>query len=82
MNEFLAFKKMVTPVIIQVIFWIGIIAIVIGGLGAMFQKGFFMGLLILILGPIGWRVYCEILIVIFRIHDNLAAIRNQKTGAV
>ncbi len=81
MNDFLAFKKMLTPIIIQVIFWIGIAGFVIAGLGAMFQKGFFTGLAILVFGPIAWRIYCELLIVIFRIHDNLAAIRSQKTGA-
>lgn len=32
MSDFWAFRKMITPVIIQVIFWIGVALCVIGGL--------------------------------------------------
>ena len=84
-KDFFAFKKMVTPIIIQIIFWITVGLCVIGGLvaivsGASSSYGggsqVLTGLLLLILGPIAARVYCEILIVIFRINETLTEIRN------
>ena len=35
------------------------------------------GILIILLGPLAARIYAEILIVIFRINDNVAAIRHR-----
>ncbi|MBS3819923.1 DUF4282 domain-containing protein [bacterium] len=80
MRDFLTFRKFITPVIIQIIFWIGVVGSVIGGFVAMIQQGgiggVFLGLVIIILGPIMIRIYCEILILIFRINDSLVDIRN------
>ena len=99
MQEFLTFRKMITPMFIQIIFWVGTVVIAISGLVSMFtggsrtttisspfggppitqttsgSGGFFVGLLIIVIGPIMWRVYCELLIVIFKIHSELVAIR-------
>ena len=83
-RDLLKFDRMITPTIIQIIFYIGLAVAVVGGL-AMILMGLlsdfgggsmvFMGLLYLVLGPIAARIYCEILIVIFKIHENLAAMR-------
>jgi hypothetical protein len=35
-------------------------------------------LVTLILGPLFWRIYCELLIVIFRINETLTEIRGDK----
>ena len=86
MGDFLAFRKMVTPAIIQVIFWIGVLVCVIAGLGAIvggsaLPSGFgggggaLSGFLILVFGPLLVRVYCELLIVLFRIYDSLSEIQ-------
>ena len=89
MNEFLSFRKMITPLIIQIIFWIGVALCVIGGLvsiviGASHGTGkdVLQGLLTVLLGPIAVRVYCEILIVIFRINENLTEIRKNAEKSV
>ena len=85
MKDFLNFKKMVTPVIIQILFWIGVVVSVIGGLisiigGAVSDYGggamVFMGLLYIFLGPLVVRIYCELLIVVFSINDTLTEIKN------
>lgn len=77
---------MVTPVIIQILFWIGVVVSVIGGLisivrgaGASYGGGgmVLVGLLWIFLGPIIVRIYCELLIVIFSINDTLTDIKNQ-----
>jgi uncharacterized membrane protein len=75
MSDFLAFRKMITTLIIRIIFWLGVIAAVIAGLG-MLVDGRSGGLALLILGPLAVRIYCELLIVIFRINETLTEIKN------
>jgi len=75
MNDYLAFRKMITPVILKVLFWIGVLFIVIGSLFSMFSGQFWYGLLGLILGPFFLRVLFELILVTFQINDNLADIR-------
>lgn len=76
MGEFLSFRKMITPIIIQILFWIGVVATVVGGLGLMIGGQGFGGLLFLLLGPLFVRVYCEILILFFRMNETLTEIKN------
>ena len=78
MNEFLTFKKLYTPVLIQVLFWVGVGVCVVEGIGTIAQAGTFRsglgivnGLLILGVGPIAVRVICELLIAVFGIHRSL-----------
>jgi hypothetical protein len=78
MEEFLSFRKMITPLIIQIIFWIGAAVSVILGLGIMFHGTFILGLMYVILGPLMVRIYCELIILLFRIYDVLNDIKNNK----
>jgi hypothetical protein len=57
-NEILSFDELITPTIIQNLFWIGLVLIAIGALGTMFQTSFLAGLAGLILGPVFLRVSC------------------------
>ncbi len=86
MKDFWAFRTMVTPVIIQILFWVGVVlCLIIGAImviyGAThFQVGqgayLWKGVLLFVLGPLGVRVYCEILIVFFRINETLTEIKH------
>jgi uncharacterized protein DUF4282 len=78
MGDFLRFETMITPVVIEVIFWIAVAVAVIAGILTMTRGGWAVlgGFLILILGPIVARIYCEILIIFFRINDHLRAIQH------
>ncbi len=84
MEDFLRFKKMVTPIIIQILFWIGVVTCVIAGIvgivvGITSRSGgttVLKGIGWLVLGPIGVRIYCEILIVIFSINNTLTDLKN------
>jgi hypothetical protein len=83
MKDFWAFRTMVTPVIIQILFWIGVVLCFIGGvimIGIGTQEGqgeyLWKGVLLFLLGPLGVRVYCEILIVFFRINETLTEIKH------
>jgi hypothetical protein len=75
MSDFLTFRKMITTLIIQAIFWLGVIVTVVAGLGMLADEKA-GGLLLIILGPLVVRIYCELLIVIFRINETLTEIRN------
>jgi len=77
MNDYLTFRRMVTPVFIQVIFWVVVVVIVIAGIAILADGRAGAGLLTIVIGPLVARIYAEILIVIFRINDNVAAIRQQ-----
>ena len=77
MNDFFSFRRMITPVIIQILFWVFTAIAVIGGIVLMFGGGAktALGLIWIVVGPLVARVYCEILIVVFRINETLTDIR-------
>jgi hypothetical protein len=77
MKKFLLFQSMITPTLIQFIFWIGVIAtIAMGILDIAIKHHILNGLQMIILGPLALRVAAEILIVFFRICQNLDRIRH------
>src|SRR5690625_2584125 len=85
MGKFFRFERMITPLIIQLVFWIGVIGSIIVGIITLISGltgdggfgGVFMGLLIMLIGPIGIRIYCEILMVAFKFLDLLVEIRDK-----
>ncbi|MCX7806077.1 MAG: DUF4282 domain-containing protein [Planctomycetota bacterium] len=76
MEDFLTFRKMITPVIIRILFWIGVAAMIIGGFASLVAGHYLLGIMLMLLGPICVRIYCEILILFFIINDTLTDIRN------
>jgi hypothetical protein len=86
MRDFWAFRSMVTPIIIQVIFWIGATITLVAGAVMIiygvthYEMGMgnyiWKGILVFFLGPLAVRVYCEILIVFFRINETLTEIKH------
>ncbi len=85
-KTFLSFDKMITPTLIKVIFYIGIIVSFLSGIGMIISgtKAYFgggvqviMGILVCLISPVIVRVYCELLMVIFKIHESLVEIKNK-----
>ena len=86
MRDFLAFRTMLIPVIIQILFWVGaILCLIIGALMAIYgethyygDQGHYLykGVLLFVLGPLGVRIYCELLIIFFRINETLTEIKH------
>lgn len=84
MGDFLSFRKMITPAVIHIAFWFGVVACVIAALGVLTNSNTLAAssplppavsaVLILILGPLIVRIYCELLMVLFRIYESLRAI--------
>lgn len=83
----LSFSEFVTTKVIKFIFVLQIIGAVVFSFGFMvsgFRAGFGKGLLFLILTPVVFfvitllsRIWCELLVVVFKIADNTSKIANQ-----
>ncbi len=83
MDQLFKFDKMITPTIIKIVFFIGTALFVIVGIGIMVIKlpmAFLLGLLVMAGGILITRIYCEVLIVIFKILTSLQNIEEQITG--
>ena len=84
MKAFLQFDRLITGEIIKYVYWalagitifMGIITILIA-LVTGDPLGIFSGLLITVLGPFLIRIYCEIMIVMFKIYETLVEIRDK-----
>lgn len=85
MQDFIKFRKMITPLIIQILFWVGVAGTVIAALvmmGSSFGRygggaGTFLGgLIFLVVGPVMVRIYCELLILFFRMNETLTEIKD------
>jgi len=74
MKDILFFDTMVTPKIITFIYWIALVCFIVGGIYMLVSESFFLGLGIIIGGCIGSRMYCEIMIVLFKIYESLKTI--------
>ena len=90
-RDLLSFRRMVTPLIIQALFWLGvgisvvtglivlfggvIRAIVEGSVGQMLLA-LVSGPIVVILGVLATRIYAELLILVFRINETLTDIKD------
>ena len=74
MKDFLLFKRMLAPILIQVVFWLGVLYCLFTGINAMINQSFWRGLWIIVLGIITVRIACEILMLFFRIYTTLMKI--------
>jgi hypothetical protein len=76
----LGFNSMITPVLITGLYWLLLVALLLVAFFApsyVVPGGFFGRLLIIVIGAVLIRVWCELLIVIFKINDNLKALAKQ-----
>lgn len=72
-KEVLFFESMLTPKIITAVYWLLLLGALFSGLGMMFGPAgnFFAGLGVIIIGAVGARIWCELLIVLFKINENI-----------
>jgi len=85
--SFFNFDKFIAPMLIKIVYWLGIVGIILGALVSM-AGGLQMmsyspatalgGILIAVIGAavglLVWRVVCELWIVIFSINDRLGVL--------
>ena len=81
MEDLLAFRRMVTPLIIQGTFIIASLLCIAFGIVIMWGGGIriLLGLLLMLFGPFMVRIWCESVILMFRINRNLTEIRRNTT---
>ena len=84
MNDILNFDKMLPPKIIPFVYWLMLLGVVIGGFGSMFAgpggfsiSSFVMGIVYAVGGAIAVRIWCELLIVAFKMNEALQEIRQK-----
>jgi len=82
MRDLLFLDSMLTPKIITLVYWLGLVMVLLSGLSTWFLGGFgigklITGLLIMVGGAIGVRIWCELLIVLFKIHENIRRIADK-----
>ena len=79
LRDFLTFRRMITPLLIQALFWIGVVLVILAGIVLLIAGpgalGRVIGVFTILLGPLAVRVYLEIFIVVFRINETLTDIR-------
>jgi len=79
-NQLLFFDTMITPKLITFIYWLMLLGSIFYGLSHIFGgyftlSKFLMGLVYMVGGAISARIWCELLIVIFKINENLQNLR-------
>ena len=75
MNDFLSFKYMITPGVLKVLCYIGMVVAFVAGLLGL-AADIYVGIGTMILGPLAVRMYSELLLVVFEIHGELKRINN------
>lgn len=70
------FDSMLTPKIITLVYWLLLAVALIGGIGSMFAfrgvtfVSFMTGIGIIVGGALGARIWCELLMVLFKINEH------------
>ena len=82
MRDLLFFDNMITPRIITLVYWLLLVTVVVMGLGVAFSQGvsfssLFAGILYMVGGAVAARIWCELLIVLFKMNEALQEIRNK-----
>ncbi len=77
MKDVLFLNNMVTPKIITFVYWLMLAGVLISGLAAIFS-GEFMGIFVIIFGAVGARIWCELLIVLFKMNEALQEMRSKQ----
>ena len=76
MSDLLSYKTMVTPGIIKILSYLGMVGAIIFGLLALAAEPI-TGIGIVILGPIAVRIQAELILVMFEIHGELKKLNNK-----
>jgi len=75
LKTILCFDEMLTPKIITFVYWLMLVGVTVAGFVTM-AGSLFGGLGLIIGGAIGARIWSELMIVLFKIHENLHKLAN------
>lgn len=75
-QDFIAFRRMLTPMVLQILQGIGLLACLLGFIGSVMDGQTAVGIATLVLGPVAVRLFLEGLAVVFSINETLTSIKN------
>lgn len=80
-SSFLFFETMITPKLITLVYWILLAVVIVSGIATWFSGyggftfvKFLTGIGIVVGGGLAARIWCELLIVLFKINENIQKI--------
>jgi hypothetical protein len=76
MKDFLLFRRMLVPFLVQMVFWLGLLACVTMGVADIYKGFILRGIGTIIVGPILVRMTCEYIVVLFRMNETLTEIKH------
>ena len=92
MGAYFSFERMITTTFVKVVYFLGFLLLTAGGVALIVWAGLQLneatidrvlgwrylatGAAILTIGNIVWRVFCELWVVLFGIHDELFSVRH------
>jgi len=82
-RKILFFDDMLTPSLIRVVYWLGLLSVAWTGLGRMFSNGFFgffEGIVYIVIGVIVLRVISELVMLLFKINENVEILASGTSG--
>ena len=77
MKAFLNYEYMITPGVLKILSYIGMVLAVLVGLFTAFTAEFFTGIGTAVLGPIVIRIYAELMLIVFELHKELKKIASK-----
>ena len=93
LQHFLSFDKLIGTKLIKILYFLGLIGIVLGGIAGIFgglagmRMSFIGGLgaaigavIVTALGIVFWRFLCELYMLFFRMSDDLRDMKNHQLG--
>lgn len=91
-SQYFEFRTLITPNIIKTVYFLGAFFMTAIGISAFFSPdhlrgypgvetgGVFMGFLLLVVGNLVWRVFCEGIILLFSLHEVAVSIDSKAKG--
>jgi len=76
MKAFLNYEYMITPGVLKILSYIAMVVVVVMGVLAL-AADTVTGVSMIVLGPIAVRIYAELMLVIFEVHNELKKIANK-----
>ena len=91
MGSYFSFDRMITPTFVKALYFLGFVALTVAGVALAIWAGMQLndatisrslgwryvaiGVAMVLLGNIVWRVFCELWVVLFGIHSELTSVR-------
>lgn len=76
MWDILTFRRMVTPTLLQLLFWLGMILCILAGIIHLFKHESLLALWWLVVAPLILRVIVELMMCLFAINNQLNDLRH------